>query len=62
MSNAEDKRRRELDPTLYALEDDERTFIKQLTKIEDDEELKNHILTVQREAFAVRIRTSTFSG
>jgi hypothetical protein len=43
-----------LDPSLYDLNEDQSKFYKQLTKIEDDEELKQHILAVQREAFEVQ--------
>jgi len=42
-----------LDPALYYIHPDEAVFIKGLTKIQDDEELKHHILTVQKEAFNV---------
>ena len=42
-----------LDPSLYSLRENESVFLKQLTKIDDDEKLKEHILAVQREAFEV---------
>jgi hypothetical protein len=46
--------RRSLDDGLYALDDEEKLFLKELTHIEDDEKLKQHILTVQKNAWAVR--------
>ena len=55
MPNLKQSRGLVLDPSLYALGDDERDFLKQLTGIEDDGDLKEHILAVQRDAFAVRI-------
>ena len=42
-----------LDPSLYKLEEDEATFFKQATGIPDDEELKQHILRVQADAYEV---------
>jgi len=42
-----------LDPTLYSLTDEAKTFLKQLTRIENDDELKEHILNVQHEAFQI---------
>ena len=42
-----------LDPSLYKLEEDEAAFFKQATGIQDDEELKQHILRVQAEAYEV---------
>lgn len=53
MSDSKKPRELSLDPSLYVLKDDEKDFLKQLTRIEDDEDLKEHILAVQREAFAV---------
>ena len=44
-----------LDPSLYKLEDDAAAFFKQVTGIHDDEELKQHILRVQTEAYNVWI-------
>ncbi|KAK0435186.1 hypothetical protein EV421DRAFT_1837199 [Armillaria borealis] len=41
----------QLDPTLYALAEDESAFFKAQTGIEDDVALKNHIFTVQEEAY-----------
>lgn len=37
----------------YRLDDEEKTFFKAQTGIEDDEELKKHILGVAAEAYAV---------
>ncbi|KAK0480786.1 hypothetical protein IW261DRAFT_1563464 [Armillaria novae-zelandiae] len=42
--------RLQLDPTLYALAEDEAAFFKAQTRIEDDIALKHHIYTVQEEA------------
>jgi hypothetical protein len=42
-----------LDPSLYNLKDDEKAFLKHMTKIEDEEELKEHVLSVQQQAFEV---------
>lgn len=42
-----------LDPSLYKLGDEEAAFFKQSTGIKDSEELKQHILQVQKEAYAV---------
>ncbi|KAK0192562.1 hypothetical protein F5146DRAFT_507891 [Armillaria mellea] len=56
---------RQLDPTLYALSEDEAAFFKAQTGIEDDVALKNHIFTVQEEAYKVYpyncIRVFTFA-
>ncbi|KAK0496148.1 hypothetical protein EDD18DRAFT_232865 [Armillaria luteobubalina] len=43
----------QLDPTLYVLAEHEATFFKAQTGIEDDVALKNHIYTVQEEAYKV---------
>ncbi|KAK0238174.1 hypothetical protein EDD85DRAFT_833301 [Armillaria nabsnona] len=43
-----------LRPELYGLSEDEAIFYRSQTGIEDDEELKNHILTVQAEAYKIR--------
>lgn len=43
-----------LDPSLYKLGDEEASFFKQYTGINDDEELRQHILQVQKEAYKVR--------
>jgi len=42
-----------LDERLYDLTDDERSFFKQQTGIQDDDELKVHILQLQAEAYKV---------
>ena len=42
-----------LDERLYDLTDEERSFFKQQTGIQDDDELKAHILQVQAEAYKV---------
>ncbi|KZV74850.1 hypothetical protein PENSPDRAFT_674059 [Peniophora sp. CONT] len=42
-----------LDEHVYSLDAEESEFLKQWTGISDDAELKNHILTKQREAYAV---------
>jgi len=42
-----------LDPTLLSLRDDERDFFASQTGIFDEEELRVHILRVQRLAYAV---------
>ncbi|KAK0203785.1 hypothetical protein DFS33DRAFT_832041 [Desarmillaria ectypa] len=44
---------RPLDPTLYALEEDEAAFFKSQTGIEDDAALKSHIFAVQEEAYKI---------
>jgi hypothetical protein len=49
----------ELDPSLYTLSKDEADFFKQLTKIDDDEKLKEHIFAVQREAFEASTMSCT---
>ena len=46
-----------LDPSLYKLGDEEAAFFKQTTGIKDSDELKQHILQVQKEAYAVRAVT-----
>ena len=53
---------RPLDPTLLNLEEDEATFFKLLTGIQDEEELKKHIIHVQGKAYQARFnQTSTSS-
>jgi hypothetical protein len=42
-----------LDESLYNLTDEERAFFKQQTGIQDDDELKAHIVQVQAEAYKV---------
>jgi hypothetical protein len=42
-----------LDDNLYRLDDDERAFLKTQTGIDNDEDLKAHILAVQAKAYDV---------
>jgi hypothetical protein len=42
-----------LDPTLLTLTDEEAAFFKKLTGIEDDEDLRAHILQIQADAYSV---------
>ncbi|TFK75137.1 hypothetical protein BDN72DRAFT_892489 [Pluteus cervinus] len=42
-----------LDESLYSLNDVETAFFKEQTGIQDDEELKQHVLSVQKSAYAV---------
>ncbi|KAI1790152.1 hypothetical protein LXA43DRAFT_523063 [Ganoderma leucocontextum] len=42
-----------LDPSLYALDEEEKAFMKATTGIQDDEELKMHIISAQTKAFAL---------
>lgn len=49
-----DKVKPPLDPSFYKLDDDEVTFFKAMTGIQDAEELKQHILSVQAKAYDVR--------
>ena len=44
---------RDLDPRLYYLTEDEAAFFKAATGIDNDEELKAHILMVQKMAYEV---------
>jgi hypothetical protein len=44
-----------LDERLYDLTDEERSFFKQQTGMQDDDELKAHIVQVQAEAYKVFI-------
>jgi hypothetical protein len=46
---------RALDERLYDLTDEERSFFKQQTGIQDDDELKAHIVQVQAEAYKVNL-------
>lgn len=41
------------DDECYILDEDEKTFFKKETRIEDDNELKKHVITVQTKAYAV---------
>ena len=43
-----------LDDTLYTLGEEEIAFFKSQTGIDDEEELKRHILRLQKEAYEVR--------
>ncbi len=47
-----------LDDSLYALTEDEAAFFKVETGIQDDVQLKNHILAIQEEAYKVRVDIS----
>jgi hypothetical protein len=50
---ADPKLRPKLEPSLYNPQDDELLFFRKLTGIEDENELKSHILTVQAKAYEV---------
>ena len=50
---AEIRKHGSLDPSLYSPTPQESAFLKSQTKIEDDEELKQHVLEVQKEAWEV---------
>ena len=53
-----------LDEKLYSLDEEEAAFFKSQTGIDDDEELKRHILRSQKEAYEVRLLvllSATFS-
>jgi len=54
--------KRPLDPTLLNLEEDEATFFKLLTGIQDEEELKKHIIHVQRKAYQARLNRNSTSS
>ena len=41
----------EVEPNLFSITDEASAFFKQLTKIDDDEKLKEHIVAIQREAY-----------
>lgn len=43
-----------LDESFYAPDDEEKAFMKVAAGIQDDEELKQHIIRVQTKAYAVR--------
>ena len=43
----------QLDESLYKLGGDQAEFFKQQTRIVDDEDLKRHVLAVQKEAYDV---------
>lgn len=42
-----------LDDSLFSLEADEEAFFKELTGITDDEELRRHIIGIQKQAYEV---------
>ena len=42
-----------LDERLYDLSDEERSFLKEQSGIQDDDELKEHVIQVQTEAYKV---------
>ena len=44
-----------LDVSFYTPDEEEKAFMKEATGIQDDEELKNHVITVQTKAFKVNI-------
>ena len=44
-----------LDNDLYHLEPDESEFLKKQTNIQDEAELKHHTLSIQKEAYGVRL-------
>ena len=44
-----------LDVSFYAPDEEEKAFMKEATGIQDDEELKNHVITVQTKAYKVDI-------
>jgi hypothetical protein len=52
---ADPKLRPKLDPGLYSPQDEELVFFRKLTGIEDENELKSHILTVQAKAYEVNM-------
>lgn len=43
-----------LDEKFYSLDEEEKSFFKKETGIQDDEELKAHIIAVQTKAYSVR--------
>jgi hypothetical protein len=48
--------RPKLDPKYYRLKPGELAFFQQLTGVEDEQELKQHILDIQAKAYEVGIR------
>lgn len=50
---ADPKLRPKLEPSLYNPQDDELLFFRKLTGIENEDELKSHILAVQAKAYEV---------
>lgn len=53
---ADPQLRPKLDPSLYSLQNDELAFFRQLTGIEDEDELRSHILAIQAKAYDVSMR------
>jgi len=53
MSLADPKKRLPLDISLYSLQGDQLEFFRTTTGIQDEEELKQHILNVQAKAYEV---------
>lgn len=53
MDHPDTKKTPLLDPSLYALGAESSAFFKSATGIYDDDELKEHILSVQAQAYAV---------
>ncbi|KIJ17879.1 hypothetical protein PAXINDRAFT_72333 [Paxillus involutus ATCC 200175] len=53
MADTLDKVKPALDPSLYSLDAESLAFLKAEIGIQDDDELKNHILSVQARAYAV---------
>ena len=51
-----------LDSSIYALDEEEEEFMKAATGIQDDEELKSHVIAVQTKAFAVCLSALYLSG
>jgi hypothetical protein len=52
-----------LDEDLYNLGEEERAFLKQQTGIQDDDELKAHVLQLQAEAYKVcNFRSTTLAN
>ena len=49
----QDGKPRPLDENLYKLDEDEFAFLSSQTGIQDPEELKKHVLSVQKEIYAV---------
>jgi hypothetical protein len=47
-----------LDTSLYSLNEDESIFLKQQTGITDDEQLKQHVIAVQKKAYEVAFSPS----
>ena len=54
-ASLESLKRMQLDESLYSLAPNELEFYKSTTGISDESELKRHIISIQAEAFQVRI-------